>query len=81
MFADAGVALPRGVGTRSPQDVAKATVRAVERNTAEVDVAPFALRLGARLGGVAPALSAAVQRRAGGQRISEGLAEGQRGKR
>ncbi|HEU5025103.1 MAG TPA: SDR family NAD(P)-dependent oxidoreductase [Spirillospora sp.] len=81
MFADAGVALPRGVGTRSPRDVAKATVRAVERNAAEVDVAPFALRLGARLGGVAPVLSAAVQRRAGGQRISEGLAEGQRGKR
>ncbi|KAB2369619.1 SDR family NAD(P)-dependent oxidoreductase [Actinomadura montaniterrae] len=81
MFADAGVALPRGVGTRSPQDVAKATVRAVERNAAEVDVAPFALRLGARIGGVAPVLSAAVQRRAGGQKISAGLAEGQRGKR
>ncbi|WP_030163221.1 SDR family NAD(P)-dependent oxidoreductase [Spirillospora albida] len=81
MFADAGVILPRGVGTRSPADVARATVRAIERNIAEIDVAPLGLRLGARLGGVAPALSAAVQRRAGGAEISAGLAEGQREKR
>ncbi|MFC4054590.1 SDR family NAD(P)-dependent oxidoreductase [Actinomadura syzygii] len=81
MFADAGVTLPRGVGTRTPRDVARATVRAVERNIAEVDVAPLSLRLGARLGGVAPALSAAVQRRAGGPRITRALAQGQRDKR
>ncbi|MGI5166155.1 SDR family NAD(P)-dependent oxidoreductase [Spirillospora sp. CA-253888] len=81
MFADAGVSLPRGVGTRSPQDVARATVRAIERNLGEVDVAPLGLRLGALLGGAAPALAAAVQRRAGGDRITEGLARGQRAKR
>lgn len=81
MFADAGVTLPRGIGTRTPRDVARATVRAVERNIAEVDVAPLGMRLGARLGGVAPVLSAAVQRRAGGPRISRGLADGQRDKR
>ncbi|MFD0683926.1 SDR family NAD(P)-dependent oxidoreductase [Actinomadura fibrosa] len=81
MFADAGVTLPRGVGTRSPRDVARATVRAIERNVAEVDVAPLGLRLGAVLGGAVPALAAAVQRRAGGPRISAGLAAGQRDKR
>ncbi|MQY05131.1 SDR family NAD(P)-dependent oxidoreductase [Actinomadura macrotermitis] len=81
MFADAGVTLPRGVGTRSPQDVARATLRAVEQNLAEVDVAPLGLRLGALLGGAAPGLAAAVQRRAGGDRITRGLAAGQRGKR
>ncbi|TDC68951.1 SDR family NAD(P)-dependent oxidoreductase [Actinomadura sp. GC306] len=81
MFADAGVTLPKGVGTRTPRDVARATVRAIERNIAEVDVAPLGLRLGARLGGVAPGLSAVVQRRAGGHRVARGLAEGQRGKR
>jgi short-subunit dehydrogenase len=81
MFADAGVTLPKGVGTRSPQDVARATVRAIERNIAEVDVAPLGLRLGARIGGIAPVLSAAVQRRAGGHRIAASLADGQRGKR
>ncbi|GAA2443543.1 hypothetical protein GCM10010191_70130 [Actinomadura vinacea] len=81
MFADAGVTLPRGVGTRTPADVARATVRAIERNAAEIDVAPFGLRVGALLGGAAPALAAAVQRRAGAGRITQGLAEGQRGKR
>jgi short-subunit dehydrogenase len=81
MFAESGVRLPRGVGTRTPDDVARATVRAVEKNVAEIDVAPFGLRVGALLGGAAPVLAAAVQRRAGGDKITEGLAEGQRGKR
>jgi short-subunit dehydrogenase len=81
MFADAGVTLPKGVGTRSPQDVARATVRAIERNIAEIDVAPLGLRLGARISGIAPVLSAAVQRRSGGHRVAVGLADGQRDKR
>ncbi|MFG1998160.1 SDR family NAD(P)-dependent oxidoreductase [Spirillospora sp. NPDC048911] len=81
MFADANVTLPRGVGTRSPQDVARATVRAIDKNIAEVDVAPLSLRLGALIGGAAPSLAAAVQRRAGSDKITQGLAQGQRGKR
>ncbi|KAB2344719.1 SDR family NAD(P)-dependent oxidoreductase [Actinomadura rudentiformis] len=81
MFADANVTLPRGVGTRSPQDVARATVRAVDKNIAEVDVAPLGLRIGALIGGAAPSLAAAVQRRAGSDKITRGLAQGQRDKR
>src|SRR5262249_32826833 len=54
MFASARVALPRGVRTRSPEDVATAVVRAIERDKAEVDVAPFGLRVGAALAGLAP---------------------------
>lgn len=81
MFADANVTLPRGVGTRSPQDVARATVRAVDKNIAEVDVAPLSLRIGALIGGAAPSLAAAVQRRAGSDKITQGLAQGQRDKR
>ncbi|WP_395106576.1 SDR family NAD(P)-dependent oxidoreductase [Actinomadura sp. SCN-SB] len=70
MFAEAQVTLPRGVGTRSPRDVARATVRAVEKNIAEVDVAPLTMRVGALLAGAAPAMAAAVQRRAGGDRVT-----------
>jgi hypothetical protein len=81
MFADSGATLPRGVGTRSPQDVARATVRAIEKNVAEVDVAPMSLRLVALFGGIAPSLVAAVQRRVGADKITEQLAEGQRYKR
>jgi len=81
MFADSGATLPRGIGTRSPRDVAHATVRAIEKNLAEVDVAPLSLRLVAVFAGTAPSLAAAVQRRIGGDKITEQLAEGQRYKR
>lgn len=81
MFAEAGVALPRGVGTKTPGQVAKAVVRAVVKDLAEVDVAPLPLRFGAVIGGAAPALASAVQRRIGGDQIARNLAEGQRAKR
>jgi short-subunit dehydrogenase len=81
MFAEAQVDLPRGVGTRSPDDVAAGVLRAVEKDVAEIEVAPFGLRLGANFASVAPALAAAANRRMGGEKIASGLAEGQRGKR
>ncbi|MBV9424719.1 MAG: SDR family NAD(P)-dependent oxidoreductase [Solirubrobacterales bacterium] len=81
MFADAGIELPRGVGTRTPAEVAAAVIRAVERNRGEVDVAPLGLKLGATVAGVAPELAAAVSRRMGGERIAADLAAGQRDKR
>jgi short-subunit dehydrogenase len=73
MFARSGVQLPRGVGTRSPEDVAAAVVRAIERDRAEIDVAPLGVRLGAAVSGLAPALSAAASRRMGAARIAAGL--------
>jgi short-subunit dehydrogenase len=81
LFADAGVKLPPGVGTRSPAAVAAALIRAIERNRSEVDVAPFGLRVGATIAGVAPGLAASVTRLAGGERIASQLAAGQRNKR
>ena len=81
MFAEAGVELPRGVGTRSPEDVATAVIPRSSDNRAEVDVAPLSLRLGASFASVAPELSATVARRLGSERASRDLAEGQRQKR
>jgi len=46
MFHEAGVKLPPGVGTRSPEDVARAVVRAIERDHGQLDVAPLGLRAG-----------------------------------
>jgi hypothetical protein len=63
------------VGTRSPQDVAGAVISAIERNRAEVDVAPLSLRLGAAMASLAPATSAAVARRMGGTRLAEQIAD------
>jgi short-subunit dehydrogenase len=81
MFADANVTLPRGLGTHTPSDVARAVSRAIERDLAEVDVAPLSLRVGAKFAAVAPGLAARVQRLGGGDRLTQALAEGQRDKR
>jgi uncharacterized protein len=81
LFADAGVELPRGVGTRSPEDVAAAVLRAIDRNRAELEVAPVGLRLGASFGSLAPQLAAAASRRMGGERVASEIAAGQRDKR
>jgi short-subunit dehydrogenase len=70
MFHEAAVKLPFGVGTKSPDQVAAATLRAIERNKAEVDVAPVGLRIGSVLGGLVPDVAAAVTRRTGGERIA-----------
>jgi short-subunit dehydrogenase len=81
MFAKTEVKLPPGVGTRSPQDVANAVLRAVERNRAEVDVAPLGLRAGAWFGSVAPGVAGWVSDKLGSARIAEQMAERQRHER
>jgi len=81
MYADAGVRLPPWVGTVTPARVAQATADAIERNRAEVVVAPLSLRLGAAAAGIAPEAAATVQRRLGGHRIARSFARGQQSKR
>ena len=81
MFADSAATLPRGAGTKRPQDVAAGVMRAIEENRAELDVAPLGLRLGAAFGGVAPGLASALSRRMGSAELSSRIAEGQRDKR
>jgi short-subunit dehydrogenase len=78
MFADSRVTLPPGVGTRSPDDVARAVVSAIERGRAEVEVAPLPLRLGTAVASVAPAFSAAVSRRLGSDQIAARIVSAQR---
>ncbi len=82
MFANAGVRLPPGVGTRTPQDVAAGVVRAIERDKAEVDVAPLSVRAGIALSGVTPPdVAASLRRRMGAQRVADGLTAAQRDNR
>ena len=81
MFDDADVKLPRGTGTKSPEHVAKATLRAIERNKGEIDVAPVGLKLGATISGIAPELAATVTRKAGGDAIAAQFEAGQLDKR
>jgi len=80
-FAESGAKLPRWVGTRTPEQVADAVVRGVERERAEVDVAPLSLRLGTFVSQLAPVTAARVQRRLGAERIADELSDAQRDKR
>jgi short-subunit dehydrogenase len=81
MFADADVSLPRGVGTSTAAEVGDAVVRGIEKERAEIDVAPLHMRAGAQFSALAPALSARLQRVLGGQDVADEMAKGQRGKR
>jgi short-subunit dehydrogenase len=79
MFHEAGVKLPRGVGTKTPEDVARAVLRAIERDKAQLDVAPLGLRAGALIAEVAPETAARITRRLGGDGIASDFARGQAG--
>ncbi len=81
MFHESGAKLPRGVGTRTPEDVAKAVVEGIDRNRAEIDVAPFSLSSGAKIFGLSPPMMSRITRMLGGDGVSEQLEVGQRDKR
>jgi hypothetical protein len=74
MFSETEVELPPGAGTRSPEDVARAVVRAIEQNRAEIDVGSLPVRLGSSVGAFAPSLIAALNRRLGAEEIAAKVA-------
>lgn len=63
MFHDGGTELPPGVRTKSPADVAAAVVRGLTAAPPEVFTAPLELGVLARFAGLAPSVSARVQRK------------------
>jgi short-subunit dehydrogenase len=81
MFASSGAKLPAGVGTRTPEHVAAAVIKGIERDKGEIDVAPLSLRSGGWITGVAPELMSSIQRKLGGDRVADQLAEAGRDKR
>jgi short-subunit dehydrogenase len=81
MFAESGVSLPFGVGTRTPEDVADAVIRCIEDNRAEATVAPVPLRLGTAFAGLAPGIAAVVSRQLGSHRMAAEIAANQLDKR
>jgi short-subunit dehydrogenase len=81
MWADADVEPPPMIGTTTPAKVARAVVRAIERNRNEITVAPIRQRFIAEIGYRHPEFAARVQRRGGAERIADELASGQSDKR
>lgn len=81
MFASSGTELPAGVGTRTPEDVARASIRVIERNQAEAQVAPLMMRLGTTFASLAPDAAATMSRRFGSEKIAADMASGNSDKR
>jgi len=78
MNTDAGVPARRGLGTRSPADVAAAVVRAVRHNPPEIAVAPLAVRGAAALCAIHPRWFAGLAQHLGADREASQLASAQR---
>jgi short-subunit dehydrogenase len=76
MFADAGSKPPPGMGTGRPEQVGAAVVRAIERNRAELAVAPLQQRAAAHFALVSPTLSVRAQSSSIGQKSAEAIAKG-----
>ena len=77
MFADSGAKSPPGMGTSTPEEVAAATIKAIEHNKVEVAVAPLMQRTLAHVGLATPGLSLKIQSGSAGQKAAAAVAKGQ----
>jgi short-subunit dehydrogenase len=76
MFAESGAKSPAGLGTSSPEEVAKATLRAIESDKVEVAVAPTRQRFLAHFGLANPGIAVKVSSGSAGQKSAAEIAEG-----
>jgi short-subunit dehydrogenase len=81
MFVDSGVDLPWYLGTCSPEQVAAGVLRAIERDRAEVTIAPLALRASTTFASLLPQAASAISRAFGGEKLAIEFAAGQAEKR
>jgi len=81
MYAESGAKLPPGIGTRTPEDVARAVVGAIEHNRGEVEVVTPLLRAGTALWALAPDLVSRLARRMGSEQIASTYERAMRQKR
>jgi len=78
MFAKTGAPLPRGAGTVTAERVAAAVIRAIERDRAEVNIAPMKLRMLCALATEFPTAAAWLQRRGAPDVSNQRIVEAQR---
>lgn len=71
MFAENAVELPKAVRLKSPEDVAQAVLKAVQKNTGESFVAPVELRAAVSLAVVAPNLTHRILDLAGAKSMKQ----------
>jgi short-subunit dehydrogenase len=76
MFAESGAKSPPGLGTSTPEEVAKAAVRAIEVNKTEIAVAPARQRFLAHFGLTSPGIAVRVSSGSAGQKSAAEIATG-----
>jgi short-subunit dehydrogenase len=76
MFADSGAKPPPGMGTGRPDQVGAAVVRAIERDRAELTVAPIPQRLMSHFALTSPGIAVRAQSGSAGQKAAEAVASG-----
>jgi len=76
MFAESGASSPPGLGTSTPEQVAKATVRAIEADKVEIAVAPARQRFLAHFGLASPGIAVRVSSGSAGQKSAAEIAGG-----
>ncbi|MFI0813136.1 SDR family NAD(P)-dependent oxidoreductase [Streptomyces echinatus] len=81
MFANTGSPTPGGVRTVAPQQVVKGVTRAIERDIAEINVAPLELRFLTKIASQFPGFAERVQRRAGAEKTMNAIVASQRASR
>lgn len=81
MFADSGAKVPAGAGTSTPQQVGAGVIRAIERDRAEVEVAPLVQRRLAAFAAKRPELVGRLAARTGLVKVADAVADNQTEKR
>jgi short-subunit dehydrogenase len=76
MFADSGAKPPPGMGTGTPEAVAAAVLKAIERDKVELAVAPLFQRALAHFALASPGISVKAQSGSAGQKAAEAVAAG-----
>jgi short-subunit dehydrogenase len=76
MFAESGAKSPAGLGTSSPEEVARATMRAIESDKVEITVAPARQRFLAHFGLTSPGIAVRVSSGSAGQKSAAEIAAG-----
>lgn len=81
MFADSGARMPFGMGTSTPEEVAAGVVAAIERDRAEVEVAPRLQRVLTNFAARRPDLAGRIAAWSGAVKVADDVADSQTEKR
>lgn len=81
MFADTGLKAPMGIGTATPERVARAVIKSIERDKLEITVAPRRQRVASHFALMSPGSAVRAAQGRTGQKAAKDVAAAQQEKR